>query len=275
MPKFLLRTPGGGGLFSSCAVILVNDLKPRLSTYALAALLLLVVVASADAALIRVGRIVVRADGGFTPQSLPKHSFAPIEFHGRADLAATDSGPVPAVRRLRLDFDRDGRLSTAGLPVCQPAQIEGTTPKKARQNCAGALVGKGEVAAELPSLPGLALRSPLSIFNGPRIEGHPTALAHARTTLPSPETYVMTIPIERRHGAFSYRATIDVPEFAGGGALTHIEAKIGRHYRFKGRDRSYVSARCSDGVFETRGQLLFEEGTVIEGSVFRSCTALL
>jgi hypothetical protein len=249
-------------------------LRLRLPTTALVAILLLAFAVAADAALVRVGRLVLRADGGFSPRTLPRNSFAPIHFQGNADVSATDSGPIPPLRRLRLDFDRDGRLTTRGLPVCLPEQLEGTTPAAARRACESAIVGTGQIAAALniPGLSGVSIRSPLTFFNGPRQGGHPTAVAHAQATFPVPETYVIVIPIERLGGAYSYRATLEMPEIAGGfGSLTHIDAKIGRIYRAGGAERSYVSARCRDSVLETRGRVDFEDGTVIEGVVFRGC----
>ncbi len=254
-------------------------MKLRLSTYVLVAILLLLVAAMADAAMVRVGRIVLRADGGFTPQALPRHAYAPISFRGYANVESTDSEPVPALRHFRLEFDRDGRLSTKGLPVCQPSQLAGTTPEAARRLCGKATVGSGTVAASLsdPGLRGVMLRSPLSLFNGPRIGGNATVIAHARSLVPRPQTYVVVITIERRHGAFSYRASGDIPEFAEGtGSLIHLEAEVGRRYRAGGVRRSYVSARCSDSIFETRGRFEFAdpEATVIEGSVFKGCTPI-
>jgi hypothetical protein len=252
-------------------------LKLRVSSYVLVAALLLGAATVADAALVRVGRVVVRADGGFTPQALPRKRFAPISFQGQADIESTDGGPVPKLVQARLDFDRDGRLTTRGLPVCHPAQIENATPKAARRICGKALVGTGEVAAAI-SLPGLSavrLRSPLSVFNGPRVEGHPSVVGHAWTNYPEREVFVTVIPIERRSGPFSYRATAEIPEIAdGSGALTHLDARIGRRYRSGGSRRSYVSARCSDGVMETRGRLDFDDGIVIEGSLFKPCNVV-
>jgi len=246
---------------------------------ALLAAVLLLMAGAADGALVRVGRLVVRADGGFTPRTLPKRAYAPIHFEGHADVNSTDGGPVPPLRQLRLDFDRDGRLSTRGLGVCPPARLEGTTTKTARRRCRGALVGTGNIGASL-SLPGfpreVSLRSPLLIFNGPRVGGRPSAIAHARETFPERRTYVVVIPIERRDGPFSYRATVTIPEFAGGyGSLVHVDARLGRRYG-RGDKRSYISARCGDGVLETRGRLDFAdpESTVIEGSVFKPCTAV-
>ncbi|HEU5142516.1 MAG TPA: hypothetical protein VFU04_05100, partial [Solirubrobacterales bacterium] len=197
-------------------------------------------------------------------------------FQGRAEITTTDGTVPPALRRIRLDFDRDGRLQTAGLPTCAPSAIDAATPEQARQTCAGALVGRGNVEA-IVALPGqerVVVASPLSLFNGTRQNGHATVLAHAQTTFPSLETYVVVIPVERRSGGFSYRATFDIPEIAAGyGALTHVDAKIGRRYRSGGRERSYISARCSDGILQTNGYASFADGTIISGTLFKGCQA--
>ncbi len=250
-----------------------RDLRLQGTVLALVGLLLLLAM-TADAALVRVGRVVVRADGGYAPTKLPRNDYVPIRFHGWADISSTDSAPPPPLRSVILDFDRAGRLMTRGLPVCQPAQIEGTKPPTARRRCDDALVGTGTVSA-LVTLPGapVTVRSPLSIFNGPRVGGRPTVIGHAQSTVPTRETYIVVVPIERRRGTFGYRATIELPEFAGGlGVLSHIEAQIGKSYRSKESRRSYVSARCADGVFETRGRFTFADATVIEGSVYKACT---
>src|SRR5436853_6607751 len=85
-------------------------------------------VAIASAAMVRAGNMVLRADGGFAPRQLPKRTFAPIHFQGYADISSVRGGPPPALERAVLDFDRDGRLFTNGLPVCPPSRIEGLSP---------------------------------------------------------------------------------------------------------------------------------------------------
>ncbi|HWM64341.1 MAG TPA: hypothetical protein VNP96_10180 [Solirubrobacterales bacterium] len=240
------------------------------------AVLFATVAASAGGATVRVGKLVLRADGGFAPRMLPRREYAPIRFQGHADIKTTDGSPPPALQRIRLDFDRDGRLTTAGLPVCQPAQLAGATPQQARSRCAGALVGTGHVKATI-GVPGLRVNvtAPLSLFNGPGLSGNRTVIAHSQTIFPLPETYVVTIPVERRRGVYGYRSTFDLPPIAGGfGALTHIDAKIGRRYRAGGAERSYISARCSDGILQTLGLATFADGTVISGSLFKGCQAL-
>lgn len=230
---------------------------------------------AAGGATVRVGTLVLRADGGFEPQVLPKRAYAPIHFQGHADIETTDGSVPPALQHVRLEFDRDGRITTTGLGVCPPARIEGATPQQARSRCSSAIVGRGHVGAAVPllGLGRIALRSPLTLFNGPRQDGNPTVILHAQAPFPISETYVVVIPIERRHGGtFGYRASFDVPPIAGGlGAITHLDAKIGRRYRAGGTERSYVSARCSDFILQTEGFFSFADGTVVSGSVFKVC----
>lgn len=237
----------------------------------------LLLAASAGAALVRVGNLVVHADGGFTPRLLPRKAYAPIEFRGHAEIATVDGAVPPALQHAVLDFDRDGRLSTAGLPACDPSAIENATPEQARVTCSGAIVGKGHVEASI-AVPGQApvhASSPLTLFNGPRRDGDPTVVFHAQTTAPQVQTFAVVVPIERRRSrGYGYRATVEMPPIAGGdGALTHVDLAVGKRYRYQGVERSYTSARCSDSVLETHGRFGFADGTVIAGTIFKPCRA--
>jgi hypothetical protein len=247
---------------------------PTLKRGGLLALLLATLgVGSATGALVEVNGLVLHADGGFQPQSLPRHRFVPISFQGHVDVAAKGGGKPSPLRQAVIDFDRDGRLSVGGLPTCSPESIDDEGTEEARRTCKGAIVGTGRVEA-LVALPSgtVPARSPLTVFNGPPLDGHPTAVLHARTTVPATQVYAIVVPIERRPGGFRYRATIDLPPIAGGyGAITHLEVEIGRHYRAAGRKRSYVSARCSDNILETHGRFTFEDGTIIDGYVEKYC----
>lgn len=232
---------------------------------------------AANAALVKVGNLVLTADGGFTPNRLPRGSYAPISFQGHADLKQVGGGVPAALQQLVLDFDRDGRLATAGLPACQPEALQDATTAEARARCPKAIVGTGGVSALIPleGQPPLVASSPITFFNGPRVGGKPTVILHARTTAPTVQTFVITIPIEKRTGGqYGYRATIDVPPIAEGrGSLVHLDATIGKRYRSGGRERSYVAARCSNGVIRTHGRFTFVDGTIIDGSVDKGCTA--
>lgn len=245
----------------------------RVLALALALLALAATSASGEGAVVEVNNIVLRVDGGFEPHTLPRRQYAPIDFKGHADISSRRGAPISPLQQALIDFDRDGRLSVAGLPTCAPEAVAEEGTVEARKTCAGAIVGKGHVAAAISML-GAAVqtRVPLTIFNGPRLATGPSVVLHARTLIPLPETYAILVPIERLHGGFRYRARIELPPLAGGlGALTHIDAKIDRRYRAGGKLRSYVSARCSDNVLQTHGDFTFADGTVISGAVEKYC----
>jgi hypothetical protein len=240
----------------------------------LCALAALVATANANGALVIVNDIVLHADGGFQPRSLPRHRFAPIDFEGYFDIGTRDgSRPVP-LQQVVIDFDRDGRLSVGGLPSCPPDRVADASTAEARRACAGAIVGSGQIEASIAVGAGaIAASAPLTIFNGPRVDGNPTAILHARIAVPAVQTFAIEVPIERRRGEFRYRATLDLPPIAGGlGAITHVQAKIGRRFSAGGRRRSYVAARCSDGILRTHGRFTFGDGTIVDGSVEKPCT---
>jgi hypothetical protein len=231
---------------------------------------------SAGAATVKVGTLVLHADGGFEPQLLPKRTYAPIHFQGYGEIKTTNGSVPPPLQHVKVEFDHDGRLTTAGLSVCRPAKVEGASSQQARRRCQAAIVGNGHIGAVVPlaGLGRIGLRAPLTLFNGPRRDGNPTVILYAQAPFPVSEIYVVTIEIERRQGTYGYRAEFDVPPILGGlGSLTDIDAKVGRIYRAGGRERSYVSARCSDSILQTRGLFSFADGTVIAGSVFKVCRA--
>jgi hypothetical protein len=236
--------------------------------------LLLAASAGGEGALVKVNDIILRADGGFQPRSLPRRQFAPIDFQGHFDIAAKGGGKPVALASAVIDFDRDGRLSPGGLPVCPPKRIADAGSAEARRLCSGAMVGSGHIGALIGLPNGLVpVSSPLTIFNGPPREGSPTMVLHAQITVPATQPRAVVVPIERRRGEFRYRATLDLPPIAGGlGAVTHVDVDVGRRFSVGGQRRSYVSAHCSDGILSTHGRFSFADGTIVDGSVEKPCT---
>jgi hypothetical protein len=247
----------------------------RLRRVALLCCALVAALASAanGAALVEVDNLVLRADGGFKPRTLPAKQFKAIDFKGHFDIASKDGTRPVALQRAVIDFDRDGRLSVAGLPTCAAQLIADASVEEARRLCPGAIVGTGRIEALIALGANLIpASSPLTIFNAPRVEGHPAVILHAQTTKPATQTFAIVVPITRSKGEYRYRVTIDVPPIFGGlGSLTHLSAEIGRHYKSGGKSRSYVSARCTDNILRTHGSFIFADGTLIEGGVEKYC----
>jgi hypothetical protein len=216
--------------------------------------------------------LVVHADGGFQPQTLPRHSYAPISFQGEVDIHNyRGGGRPPALVEAVIDFDRDGRLNVTGLPTCAPESINTLSDADARATCKGALVGEGEVDALIGAAAQPA-SAKLAIFNGPSQEGHPTAILHLAFSGAFSQNLALLAPIERRPGAFRYRVTIQVPPLAAGQlSLTRLAVDVGRRYTADGKRRSYVSARCSDHILRTHGIFTFAEGFFVNGSVEKYC----
>lgn len=230
---------------------------------------------STNAESLKFGKLWLTADGGFTPRTLSRTAYSPIDFKGYVNTRSVDGSVPPALQQVVVNFDRDGRLSTRGLATCDPSLLQEATPAEAREKCSQAIVGTGHVGALIATEAGppVYASSLLTIFNGPRQEGHATVILHARTTVPGIQNFVITVPIERRPGAFRYRATIDIPPVAAGrGSLTHLDVDIGRRYRFQGSQRSYISARCRHHVLSTFGRFSFAEGIFLSGSVEKACT---
>lgn len=220
-------------------------------------------------AMVETREVRIEVNAAFQPRDLPAKSFAPVQFSGFLDVSKPGGGQPPALDQVVVDFDRDGRLDVAGLPTCAPESIAQVSVEEARRICKAAIVGTGkvEVLVALPFSGNLVpTSSPLTLFNGPRQEGKPTVIVHARTTVPATQTYAFTVPIEKRPGEFRYRAVADIPPLAGGfGAITKISVKIGREYTAGGKKRSYVSARCSDNILRSHGAFTFANGLTIEG----------
>ena len=255
--------------------------RRRAGRTALAASLSLLVLAAAGlgpgarAALVETGDTILHADGGFQPRVLPRNHFAPIGFQGFFDIASKGGGRPDPLTQVVVEFDRDGRLDASGLPTCPAESIAQATTEEARASCRGAIVGSGHLGAVI-TIGGSTYdaSSPLTIFNGPPLGATPTVILHAHTTTPATQTFAIVVPIERIRGRFRYRATVDVPPILGSnGSLTHLDLDIGRRYRAGGRARSYVSARCSDSILETRGRFSFGDGLLIEGAVQKFCRA--
>jgi hypothetical protein len=217
--------------------------------------------------------IVIKADGGFQPRALPRKQFAPIDFQGYIDIGSRTGVRPQTLSQAVIDFDRDGRLSTTGLPTCAAETVAEASTEEARSLCRGAIVGTGTVEALIYVGESVfPAKAPLTIFNGPASGGRQTVVIHTRTTTPATQTYAIEVPIEKRRGYFRYRATLDIPPIAGGlGVLTRVKVDLGRRYKANGKQRSYVSAHCSDGILQTNGRLTFTDGTVIDGAVDKFC----
>jgi hypothetical protein len=250
--------------------------KTVLSASAVGGVLILVAAASAFAIVLRAGNIVITADGGFSPTTLPKHGFAPIRLHGYGRIATSDGSLPPILKTITIWFDKHGAVETRGLPVCTAAKLANTTTPQARKLCPGAIVGTGfgKAVVNFPEQGPIPASSPITIFNAPPKHGNPTVLAHAHLTVPAPTTFVVPIEIQRVHdGRYGFKTVAEIPKIAGGyGTPIYGRLSIGREWTYRGKTLSYANAGCPDGRLQAKGRFDFKDGTRLQGTLLRPCT---
>lgn len=249
--------------------------KVVLRTVLATGLVALAVAAVAQAIELRAGKIVIIADGGFSPTALPKRENAPIELKGYAKFKTIDGTRPSPLRKLVIEFDKHGAVETRGLEKCTQQKLVATTTSRARKQCPGAIVGTGfgTAVVELPEQAPIPASSALTLFNGPRKNGNPTVLGHAHLDVPAPTTYVVPIEIEKIHkGRYGFRTIANFPRIANDyGSPTYGRLKIGKKWTYRGKKLSYANAHCADGRLQAKGAVTFKDGSFAQGTFLRPC----
>jgi len=222
------------------------------------------------------GKLLVAFDFNSAPKKLPAHRNAPISFWGSTAIGTTDGSVPSQLEHLEVEFDRFGDLETRGLPVCRRGQLIATTTPQARRACPGAIVGTGHGTATIafPDQPPIDAGSPLTFFNGPKIQGDASVIVHAHLKIPVPTTYVVAVRIERIHrGIYGFRVRSDVPEIAGGsGSITGFDFRFDDlSWNHQGRELHYLMARCPIGRLQALIRTEFEDGSRMQGQFIDPC----
>jgi hypothetical protein len=255
--------------------------KRRALISSLLALALLVLAGTAiarrgnDRVELRAGNLIIIGHGGFKPETLPKHHDAPITIYGGGKLSTVSGELPPILEKLTFEFDRHGHVDTAGLEVCTAGKLQATDVPAARRACPNAIVGEGfgSGVVQFPEQGPIPVSSPLTIFNGPKVHGDDTVLGHFYTTVPVATTFIVPVVIEKIHkGVYGYRVEAKIPKIAGGyGHPIAGHLKVARKWTYKGKQHSYVNARCETGHLQARGEFTFNDGTLLKGTFFRPC----
>lgn len=235
----------------------------------------LVICASAYAIGGGIGNTVISSTASMLPRELPAKGGAPIELNSITRIGTNDGSAPQMLSSIDFLIDKHGFVESKGVPVCTTAKLAGTTPAQARSRCAGALVGTGTGKAQvnLPGQPRMQVASPISFFNGPKVGGQPSLIAHAYETVPVAKTLLVPITVEKvNKGRYGYRVQVDVPEIAGGfGSPTLAEATVGRTFKRAGKKIGYLNATCAGGRLQVRGNLTFANGDFFPATLTSAC----
>ncbi len=172
----------------------------RLLIAVLAVLLGLGLAAAAQAELSQEGTLRISFGGGFVPRALPRDHPAPVTVHLRGAISTTDGSHPPALQRVEVALNRNGRIATAGLPVCTAPLLQSTGTEAALAGCRPALVGRGRFRASLqfPNAPEVPATGPMLAFNG-RYRGKSALFLHLYASTPVRFTFVVPLTVSRRH----------------------------------------------------------------------------
>lgn len=219
--------------------------------------------------------------GGFTPRTLPRDRDVPVTVNLETAIKTTDGSRPPQLRRISFAVNRYGQITTTGLPICRPALLESTDPQIALARCRTALVGSGHFGAnvEFPNRAPFPVEGRMLAFNG-RAHGRPAILLHIYGSNPVKITVILTFTIRHpARGNFGTVLSTRIPRLASDlGYVTDVSLTFNRKYRYRGKQHSFLSARCAapvgfpGAIFSfTRGTFTFAGGKRIVTTLTRDC----
>jgi hypothetical protein len=211
------------------------------------------------------------------PNKLSKAALTPTTLKVTTKTATTTAAngvPSPATRAV-VDFDKSANLFTKGIPTCSATQLQSTSTEVALTTCGRAKIGSGTGLALLP-VGAQVLPEPTTVtaFNGVPEGGKPVVLLHAYGTSPVQTTLVLvgTVTNRDREG-YGPRLDVAIPPIAGGtGALTDFQVTINKKFAYKGKKRSFISAKCTSKKLKARAEFTYKDGEAITAYSTQACT---
>lgn len=215
-------------------------------------------------------------DSQIRPKRLSKTKFTPGSLEVTALTTSTtdpNGVPVPAVHAV-VDFDRNARLYTKGLPTCDSGKLQGQSTEVAEQACGKAKIGTGHAIAYLKAGKVYEVPQIVTAFNGVPKGGKPVVLLHTYGTTPLQASLVLEGTVSN-YGKEGYgpRLDLNIPLLAGGtGALKEFNVKIDKKWSFKGEKRSFISAKCTGSKkLKARGTFTYRDGEALTAYSKQSC----
>lgn len=234
----------------------------------------------ADAELIERGDLFVKFEGGIAPLALPRHTNAPIEVRVAGTIKTLSGERPPALRWIAIAINRGGRIDTKGLPLCRRSQIEPATSEEALAACGPALVGEGRYvgAVSLSEQNAFPLQGRILAFNA-IVDGRRAILAHVYGKDPVPNSRIIVFHIRNSGGTYGTILTAALPARLNRyGYLKKIVLKLRRHFVYRGRVHSYLTAACAAPPGFTsasfpfvRVSMTFSDRRTLASTLIRTC----
>jgi hypothetical protein len=254
---------------------------PRRGARTAAALLALILVASASAAaeVTQEGNLRVSFTGGIAPGALPRQGTAPVEVKFGGEIKTIDGQAPPQLRTISLAINRNGKLHFRGRPACRYHQIHPASTREAIATCPRSVIGGGAFSARvlLPEQSPFPSSGQITAFNG-IFNGRRVIFAHVFGTSPLPQSQILVFEVGRTSGTYRTTLTADLPRVAAEwGYVSGVSLTLGKLSK-KGKARSFVSASCPapadfpGAVFAfARANFGFEDGRDLGVTMTRNC----
>jgi hypothetical protein len=203
--------------------------------------------AAARAELVQKGSLRIATSAKISPHALPRGKSAPVAVSLASKLTTTDGSVPPALKELRIELNRHGRLDTTGLPECRAEQIQPASTQRALSACRASLLGRGSFSVDvvLGSQEPYPTKGRLLLFNG-RYKGHSALLGQVYAARPFASSFLIPFAISHlRHGSYGIALTAALPKaFTSWGHITALSLRLARRYSYRGERHSFISAGC-------------------------------
>jgi hypothetical protein len=216
----------------------------------------------------------VAVEGKLAPRTLPRRGTAPVAVSLSGKIGARGSVSPPQLETLTISINRQGKLSSRGIPNCRLGHIDPSTTQEALAACRSSLVGEGSFSADvrLPEQSPFPSQGKVLAFNG-KIGGRPAIFAHIYGTKPVPTSYVLPFLIKSSAGTYGTILEASLPKVTGEwGFVTGISITLDR--------QGFLSAGCpapkgfGTAVFPLmRTSFGFQGGLELNSTLTRSCKA--
>lgn len=225
------------------------------------------------------GNLRVSFSGAIAPKRLPRRGAAPISVRLGGRIATTDGSDPPALKKIKLAINREGRLDPGAVPRCRIDQIQPSSTTYARRVCGAARVGEGSFSASIaiPEQSPFPSRGTVTAFNGVE-RGRPVILLHIFGSKPFPTSFTLPLSISRSGGSFGTVLSGRLPSVdVHVGFVTGISLTLDGSGRR--RSRPYLSAGCpapagfSQIPFPlARAGFSFADKRTLSSTLVRTCT---
>jgi hypothetical protein len=226
------------------------------------------------------GSLIVFLKGGIEPRTLPRSHPAPVAVRLQAGIRTAEAVPLPRVRSIRLELAWRGALFTKGLPICPQVRLHSVDSRQAVSLCGSALVGRGRLFDRvfIPGQEPFGLHAQLLAFNGKTKAGHTAVWVLAYSPNP-PVSFVLPFHVRHQAGPFRTILVTVVPRSIGPWPhFAHFHIVVSRHFSYRGRIHSYLSASCplpprftSGFLSLARATFNLAEGPELRAETVRSC----